>query len=319
MKSLFTRFCIGLIFALPVMLIGTAWAQASAAHAPEALPAVQGELTDKNCVTCHADVQTVWETSRHQRGLTCNQCHSADVGVAAPLGEAGHNHTGLNASGDCMTCHMTGYDPVKNTWKAEGISCTACHKSVTAKHPNEPMTTAREAQDCGTCHTETFFEWQVSKHRESNMACVNCHDPHATTLKAATASDLCSKCHQDRSQNFSHTAHAERGLNCADCHLGSTGYAGTEGHAKRDHSFNVTLEACNKCHSYQMHDPATVHTTTAEPANAVDAGQAVVTATVMDAPQSVSPFGFATLSGLLGLAVGMVLAPWLEKLFKRSK
>ena len=51
----------------------------------------------------------------------------------------------------------------------------------------------------------------------------------------------------------------------------------------------------------------------------VDAMAAVVTAPVTTEPQPVSPFGFAIVAGLIGLAVGMVLAPWLEKMYKKVK
>jgi hypothetical protein len=47
----------------------------------------------------------------------------------------------------------------------------------------------------------------------------------------------------------------------------------------------------------------------------------VVTSTpdefVASEPQSVSPLGFAGLAGLVGLAAGMVLSPWLERLMKK--
>jgi hypothetical protein len=37
----------------------------------------------------------------------------------------------------------------------------------------------------------------------------------------------------------------------------------------------------------------------------------------MPEPKPVSPFGFAVLAGMIGLAVGMVLSPWLEKIYRR--
>jgi hypothetical protein len=35
-------------------------------------------------------------------------------------------------------------------------------------------------------------------------------------------------------------------------------------------------------------------------------------------PSPVSPFGYAGLAGLIGLAAGMVMAPWLEKWYRRA-
>jgi hypothetical protein len=38
---------------------------------------------------------------------------------------------------------------------------------------------------------------------------------------------------------------------------------------------------------------------------------------VMAAPRPVSPIGFALLAGLVGLAAGVVLAPWIERFQNR--
>jgi hypothetical protein len=39
---------------------------------------------------------------------------------------------------------------------------------------------------------------------------------------------------------------------------------------------------------------------------------------VTQEPQPVSPMGFSALAGLIGLAGGMVLAPWLERWYHRA-
>jgi hypothetical protein len=36
-------------------------------------------------------------------------------------------------------------------------------------------------------------------------------------------------------------------------------------------------------------------------------------------PDPVSPVGFATLAGLIGMASGMILTPWLERWYRRMK
>ena len=35
-------------------------------------------------------------------------------------------------------------------------------------------------------------------------------------------------------------------------------------------------------------------------------------------PEAVSPLGFSAMAGLIGLAGGMVLAPWLERWYRRT-
>jgi hypothetical protein len=39
---------------------------------------------------------------------------------------------------------------------------------------------------------------------------------------------------------------------------------------------------------------------------------------VMPEPEPVSPMGFSALAGVIGLAGGMVLAPWLERWYRRT-
>ena len=298
MKRFMIRFIVGLAFALPMMLLATALAQA------QPLPSPLQQATADNCLTCHSKFNDSWMAGAHGTAATNEKFLAA-----------------WNAKANdpsCMSCHGTGYNEETKTWEAAGVTCAACHSPINPNHPKEPIPIQRNGQLCGNCHTETYFEWQASKHRQNFLACASCHDPHKTSLKTGDASTLCANCHQTRSENFSHTAHSQQGLNCADCHLSQLNGKPGEGHATRDHSFNVRLDACNKCHSYQMHDPATTHDVpvSAEP---VDAMAAVITAPVSTQPQPASPFGFAIVAGLIGLAVGMVLAPWLEKIYRKRK
>ena len=48
------------------------------------------------------------------------------------------------------------------------------------------------------------------------------------------------------------------------------------------------------------------------------AAEETVNASVTPEPDPVSPIGFSALAGLLGLAGGMVLAPWLERWYQRT-
>jgi predicted CXXCH cytochrome family protein len=185
------------------------------------------------------------------------------------------------------------------------------------------MPTDRSANLCGTCHTETLFEWQVSQHRAVDLACSGCHDPHATQLKVSVGPSLCASCHRDRASNFAHTAHSQEGLTCADCHLGPLNGEQGEGHAVRDHSFNVRLETCNACHAYQMHDPVQVHSDRPTPAAPEEAALTEITAadavTASPEPVPVSPLGFGVVSMLVGMAGGTILAPWLERWYQRFR
>ena len=83
-----------------------------------------------------------------------------------------------------------------------------------------------------------------------------------------------------------------------------------------DHSFNASLASCNTCHAEQMHkgESAAVEGTSIPlEISTVETEHASVT----PEPDPVSPIGFSALAGLLGLAGGMVLAPWLERWYQR--
>jgi len=298
MKRLMTRLLVGVAFALPMMLLATALAVAEPAPAP------LQQATAENCQACHSQSHQTWQDGSHGKAAT-------NAAFLAAWKAKGNDPT-------CMSCHGTGYNADTKTWAAEGVTCAACHSPINPNHPKESIPVDRSGKLCGTCHTETYFEWQASQHRQNFLACSSCHDAHATQLKTGDPASLCAKCHQTRSDNFTHTAHSEKGLTCADCHLSTLNGDPGEGHATRDHSFNVRLDTCNKCHSYQMHDPGKMHEVPPAP-EPVDAMAAVVTASVTTEPKSVSPLGFALVAGLIGLAVGMVLAPWLEKTYKKNK
>ncbi len=309
MRTFGFRLLIGCVCAGAMMLLSLALAQ-SAASSPSpqdvavSLVLQEGPTTQLNCYLCHADFQAAWEKGAHGRTTSDPKFKEAWEAQGSPR--------------QCLTCHTTGYDGTTDTYKSEGVTCEACHSPIPADHPAQPMPSDRSGKLCGSCHAETFFEWQASKHRETNLACVSCHDPHATDLKGKTPSNLCMSCHRDRASNFAHSPHSQMGLTCADCHLGLLDQTG-EGHARRDHSFNVRLSTCNRCHAYQMHDPVEVHPdrSTPTPTPPPDALVSVEKLSVSTEPSPVSPFGFAVLSALVGLAAGMILAPWLERWYRR--
>ena len=118
--------------------------------------------------------------------------------------------------------------------------------------------------------------------------------------------------------NFPYSQHAQQGIRCVDCHLRHLGdTSDDEIHAVPDHSFNANISTCTACHADQMHSsndsdiqPTELSTT---PLVLTESG----TGTQTENPSPVSPAGFAGLAGLLGLAGGMVLSPWLERLYRR--
>ena len=117
--------------------------------------------------------------------------------------------------------------------------------------------------------------------------------------------------------NFPYTAHHQQGVACVDCHLEHLEQSDRAAHTVPDHSFSASLQTCNTCHAAQMHADADA-VGTGEPASAAILPPQLQTASVTPEPMPVSPLGYASLAGLIGLAAGMVMAPWLEKAYRRA-
>lgn len=239
-------------------------------------------------------------------------------------------------SPDCLSCHTE----FQLTWSngahgnADGVTCESCHGALQTDHPKTPMPVDRSPDKCVACHSSTSFgvqNWKESKHYQMGMECVNCHDPHAAALKTiagprgkASSTDnvsaLCINCHKESSMNFPFTAHAQRNVSCVDCHVKHLGSTDPTAKTIPDHSFKASLDSCNSCHAQQMHDPTQAKTPegTSAPLSLEAAAVVPVAAAVTPEPEPVSPMGFSALAGLIGLCGGMVLAPWLERWYRRT-
>ena len=305
------RFLIALIFSFLAAGLTLVIARAQEG----ARPVTRQAPDSSNCAACHTEFETKWHAGPH------GQAGSDPVFL--------EDWTKQGKPGACLVCHTTGYDPAAGTWESDNVSCTACHGPAPADHPKSPMPVDRSPDLCGRCHSDTRFgwqDWQGSTHYQRGMSCTTCHDPHSAALKVTgprdgsgykDGSQLCINCHQEASMNFPYTAHHEKGVTCVDCHLNHLEQPERDAHAMADHSFQANLATCNKCHADQM------HTTNDAVAPDLPAGSNSLAApvpqrsSVVPEPTPVSPLGYATLSGLIGLAAGMVLAPWLDRFYRR--
>jgi len=311
MISRIDRLLIALMFAL--LAAGTTLVVASAREGT--VPPVQ---TSSDCATCHTEFQTTWQNGAH--------------------GKAGSDPIFLDEwktqgkPGACLVCHTTGYDPATATYKEAGVTCESCQNPVPTDHPKSPMSVDRSTDLCGRCHSDTRFGWQdwkVSAHYQRGLDCATCHDPHSASLKKLAGprtsektddvSQLCITCHKESSMDFSYTAHAQKNISCVDCHVKGLGNDERTPHTVPDHSFNASLASCNTCHAQQMHSPTeAINTKESTSPVSADPTQEVKLASVTPEPEPVSPMGFSAVAGLIGLAGGMVLAPWLERWYRRT-
>ena len=311
MTSRIERLLIALMFAL--LAAGITLVVASAQE--DTVPA---EQTSSDCAVCHTEYQMTWQNGAH------GQAGSDPIFL--------EEWTKQGKPGACLVCHTTGYDPATATYKEAGVTCEACHGPAPADHPKTPMPVDRTTDLCGRCHSDTRFGWQdwkVSTHYQRGMDCATCHDPHSASLKKVAGprvgeqtdevSQLCINCHKEYSMDFSYTSHHQQGISCVDCHVKHLENAERTAHTVPDHSFNASLASCNTCHAQQMHSPTKAGNAqgTSAPASAQIPSE-VQLASVTPEPDPVSPIGFSVLAGLIGLAGGMVLAPWLEGWYQRT-
>lgn len=233
------------------------------------------------------------------------------------------------ASSDCVTCHTES----QLNWeagahgKAGVVTCEACHASAGVDHPTSTMPINPSPDLCISCHSDQHFgveDWKSSIHSQVGIECATCHDPHSTSLKKATGprdaaptadeiSQLCINCHKEHGMDFPYTSHNQKGVSCVDCHVKH--YGDPAASTIPDHSFNASLASCTTCHAEQMHGVAEATAGTSAP---IAAEVEAPTVSVTPEPEAVSPMGFSAMAGMIGLAGGMVLAPWLERWFHRS-
>ncbi len=296
MLKLLSRLFIGLCFALPFSLLTGAIVHAD-------LRVQEAEVP--NCQACHPSIQTTWETSAHGLALS-------DPVFVEAWEEQGK-------PGSCLACHVSGYDEATGTWIQDGVACIACHSPIPSNHPNQVMPTDVSSRICGDCHIDTFAEWENSTHGQDGLTCLRCHSPHSTSLRAGDVQELCQACHDTEVHFYSFTSHSEQGLLCVDCLLRvSEGQMG-EGHGQRVHTFDVDLDTCNDCHAEAMHYPVTSGSAEADPP--LQAGVIILPEeTLLNRdPSPVNPLGFAVVAGLVGMGLGLIVAPWLERWYRNLR
>jgi predicted CXXCH cytochrome family protein len=312
MLSRFEKALISLMFALVF-----AGVTLVAVSAQDETPPVDPQEETSDCATCHEDTQMSWQNGPHG--------HAKDDPIFV------NAWTEQGKPGACLTCHVTGYDAETGTWKEDGVTCAACHTDEGGEHPKTTMKVDATSGTCGTCHTDTRFglqAWEGSTHYAQGMDCSSCHDPHNASLKITInlkdqdaprdASRLCISCHEEASMNFPYSKHNAEDITCIDCHLEHLEDTNTDIHKVADHSFKASVQTCSACHADQMH-AAGEAVATEQIANVslpVEAAPVSEAPAITPEPKPISPVGYALLATLIGLAAGMVLAPWLERWYR---
>lgn len=293
-KRLMSGLIFGVMLALPLSLVTYVGTRAGE-------PAQTGYAESQDCRECHPSVQEVWTDSAHGQALSDPVFQEAWKAQGNP--------------DNCLACHTTGYDPMTQAYDSEGVGCAACHDTENApRHPDQVMGTERSSMLCGSCHTTTLGDWQVSLHGSDNIDCISCHTPHSISIKKGDVSSLCESCHEELVHNFAYSNHYDNDLMCTDCHLVVNEGVLGEGHGSRDHSFQVKLSTCGECHDETHGSPPGA--AFVGPDEPPDALASIMSVDVFNEPEPVSPGSFMVLAAFIGIGAGVVLSPWLERLYR---
>lgn len=195
-----------MIFAFIGIMLITAGLVLAQEPSPEPTPTTNPPA---ECYSCHLDVAVKWQFTSHALAYNNEAFQSAWFNQRS-------NPT-------CLACHTTGYTPRTQTYRQEGVACTACHGDTPTDHP--PKQVAQIGGEvCADCHTTTYTEWEKGVHIGAGITCTSCHDPHQSGLIAQDSQILCVSCHETVEDNYAHVTHPEQ--QCVDCHY----------HAKADNT-----------------------------------------------------------------------------------
>lgn len=188
---LWTFTFIGVVLALSGVLTGCAPQSSTMARPPEIESA--DFVGNAACETCHSDLTRVFHGSPH------GQFHGEWNGVEKS-GETG-----------CESCHGPG----------------SLHVASGGQKPGLIVNPGTDPSACLKCHITQHSQFKFPFHHpvlEGRMNCVDCHDPHGTTIfrtaggmVSMESRDFCGKCHaaQSRPFIFEHAAMAD---GCQSCH-----------------------------------------------------------------------------------------------------
>jgi predicted CXXCH cytochrome family protein len=198
----------------------------------------------------------------YQSPQRCRECHEAEFLAWSSTTHAQASFDPIfqtylqkeQRPGECFSCHATGYDTNSGQFVLAGVTCEACHGPYRSEHPQESMAIASSEDLCGTCHTGTILEWQMSRHGQMDVTCIDCHEVHTQKTRAAdTTNSLCAGCHQNVANDLTHLTHSQLNLYCVDCHLSRPDDEDLDnavnGRALTGHSFTVAVSTCNDCHT----------------------------------------------------------------------
>nr|WP_274629022.1 multiheme c-type cytochrome [Mesorhizobium shangrilense] len=244
-----------------------------------------------------------WTGPFYRWNRTCIDCHSTDPQANFQPGTGEYKSTYVATSIGCQSCHGGGRKHME--WAEAAVPppttdfglapvdqnvCLGCHsRRIKLVDGYGPGKTFLDHFSPDLLRPDLYFpdgqildevfeygSFQQSKMARAGVGCLECHQQHEATLKAA-GNAICTQCHtetkSDRFTSFDpsgsfdtreHTHHAvgSAGGLCANCHMPERIYMKVD--PRRDHSFVVprpdlsiaygTPNPCTTCHAAETNE-----------------------------------------------------------------
>ncbi len=173
------------------------------------------ELQQKSCEACHGP------GSNHLKNPADPTNRPSLIGFTKEWGTPV-----ATQNNQCLQCHSGGTHMFwdSSLHARNQLACSDCHNPM-AKVSDTGLLKKQSINDtCYTCHQQQRAEFAKRSHMplpEGKMSCVDCHNPHGSTAKAAMKADsvneTCYSCHAEKRGPFL-WEHAPVRDNCTTCH-----------------------------------------------------------------------------------------------------
>ncbi|MGA1544869.1 MAG: hypothetical protein ACO388_08605, partial [Saprospiraceae bacterium] len=188
--------------------------------------------TSTVCVDCHQMDYTSSVDPNHTSlnlSLDCATCHTAEPDwqpALFPVHDEFYELRGAHKAieNECLQCHDQGYSSTPNT-------CVGCHEGVYQTAVNPSHTSAQFSLECSSCHNEetwnetTYgheFYPLTGAHEEVSEGCISCH----TNEVYQGTPNTCVDCHQMDYEGAKSPDHVQFDIptDCASCHSTEPGW-----------------------------------------------------------------------------------------------
>ena len=205
------------------------WQEDPAAHRMTNPSKVSASAEALICSTCHQNShqQNMVEKNVHlANNVSCSGCHKVHDSKNPALLKMAQDKL-------CLDCHASVEGQFARPYRhpvPEGVlQCVDCHKTL--DQTSRELSLNGKNTVCFSCHGQFAgpfpFEHQATlEHSTEEGGCLNCHEPHGSSLPRMMKQpyepphyQLCTQCHSVP-RHFSNTNHGTTfaGVPCNDCH-----------------------------------------------------------------------------------------------------